>query len=365
MVNYIDNFISLSVSLLIAAEVAQGLGPMAYIAIEDSVAISGGITSVSSPDDVATLLTATQISAQAAADLNAALAQNAPPDTIWIATYDSVGEDPTDALQALVDAAQAFGVIAQESRTDTDNSLIGAWLNASVDRRWRKIAVLQSATAGLITSGKPATLSDCEVESVLVVYHNTDAQPAAAGLAGSLAGHKMTQRPLPLKVVVRGVDLPTITQAELTFAKANDVCVLLPAGAGASAIQRLIDQTRTYGGSEAAAVFSIIYSINRMVAELFAMTVNKATRNEILRADPSGASEVRVTVDSPLASMAAVGHFLPGQSGNPPNEEQLPEGYRVRVTPIGTELNADVLQRYGPEATRINLGVTGVIVTGS
>ena len=175
----------------------------------------------------------------------------------------------------------------------------------------------------------------------------------------------MATSPIGLKVLLLGVDLPTVTSAELAFAKANDVCVLLAAGQGASASQRIVDQTRTYSGAEAAASFSIVYLVNRAYSALYTMAVNKAAKQEVLRANAAGAAEVDGTLDQVLSSMADAGHFQPGTSGTEPNTEVLPNGYRTLTTPIGTTLSADVLVRFGPEATGISLGITGEIAVES
>jgi hypothetical protein len=360
---FLDNFISLTVSLALATPIPQGLGPMVYVAIEDSSAISGGITTVSSTEDVATLLAATEISAQAAADLDAAFAQNSPPSTIFVATYDGSTGDPEDALDAMVAAGNFFGVIAQESRVDADNANLGAWVNANSDRRWRRVLVCQSSNADLVTSGKPAALSDCAFETCLMCAHDDDTEPAAAGLAGVLAGHRMTLRPLPLHTQVRGVALPGYTSAQRVFAKANDACVLIAAGTGASASILLNEQTRTYGGFEAAAIFSLVYLANREIAALGDMVANKAQRSEILRADAAGAIEVAAVLDTAPAAMAATSpsHFTPGSVGTPPNDEALPDGYSVTVSPSGTELLAQIITRFGPEATGIGLDLDGIV----
>lgn len=337
---------------------------MVYIATAYTATLPGGITIVTGLEDIESLLIAAQIDAQAAADLTAAFAQSAPPDQIYVATYDSGSEDPTDALDAMVSAGNAFGVIAQESRTDTDNALVGAWLDASVDRRWRMVAVLQTESSDIVTSGKPSALSDCEVVSVIMCAHSKSEEPMAAAVAGAIAGHRMTVKPLPLHIQIQGVELPEYTSAEIAFAQANDACVLVPAGTGASASIRLLDQTRTYAGYEAAAVFTLIYLAARCIVALSDMAANKAARYDILRADAAGATEVRGVLDVPCAALAATSpsHFTAGSIGSGADEVALPDGYSVEVSPSGTELSAQIITRFGPEATGIGLDLEGLIV---
>ncbi len=362
MALYVDNFINLSVSLSVATPIPQGLGPAVYVAIEAATPIPNQITQVTSLTDVANLLAGTQISAQAADDLNAMFAQNNPPTSIFVASY-IPPETPDAALDRMVSAQNFFGVIAQESRADADNANLGTWVNATTDRRWRRMLVLQTSNADIITSGKPAALSACEFETCLMVAHNDDTEPAAAALAGVLAGHRMTVKPLPLHVQVRSVALTTYTDPQLAFAKGNDACVAIQGGSGASASVFIIDQTRTYGGFEAAAVMSLVYASNRLIAALGDLVVSKAQRQEILRADAAGANEVKGTIDVPLAALAntSPSHFTPGSVGTPPDEIPLPLGFSTTVTPSGTELLAQSILRFGPEATAIGLTLDGII----
>lgn len=160
------------------------------------------------------------------------------------------------------------------------------------------------------------------------------------------------------------MELPEYTSAEIAFAQANDACVLVPAGTGASASIRLLDQTRTYAGYEAAAVFTLIYLAARCIVALSDMAANKAARYDILRADAAGATEVRGVLDVPCAALAATSpsHFTAGSIGSGADEVALPDGYSVEVSPSGTELSAQIITRFGPEATGIGLDLEGLIV---
>lgn len=363
MVTWIGQWLAISASLIPAPVVPQGIGPAYYLAIEDSSAISGGITSVQTIADVDALVAASEISAQAATDIEAILGQSTPPDIVWIATYDTgTSETPDDALDALELAGHDGGVIAQESRSNTDNELVGGWVNATSRRRWGWVACLQSSEAELITSGRPAALEDAEVLSVNIHYHDTDAEPCAAAHAGVIAGHDMRRGPLPQQVRLLGVALPSITSAELAFAKANGVCVLLPLGSGASASQRAISQTTTYDGSEAAAIYTMIYSIRRIRAVMYALAQRLTAEPRLLRADQAGATEVVATLTPPLEAMADAGHFVPGVSGATPNDTPVPRGYLLSATPSGSEILASVYLRLGPEVTKVRITETGEIV---
>lgn len=361
MGTFIGSFISLTVSLIPAAVTATGLGAPLYVAIESSTPISGDLTSVSSASDVAVLLAATKISAQAAADLTAMFAQDTPPDLVYVATYDTgSAEDPTDALDRAEAAETDFGPIAQESRSNTNNELVAAWVAASVWRLWAHPVVLQSSESGLITSGKPSGLNDCEISACFLHYHGTDAQPQAAAHAGIIGGFALASSPLAIQKRILTVTLPSLTSAQRAYAVANDVCTLAPLGMGASASQRLIQQTRTYSGDSGTSVLTMMYTVRRLVAALQAVVERHAISGKPLYATAIGAGEVRSACAGVLASLAATDppHFT---SGTASDGDALPDGWRVETSITGSEITATVTLLLGQEATQINLSLTGEV----
>lgn len=361
MSTFIGSFIGLSVSLIPAAVTAAGLGAPLYVCIESSTPISGDITSVASATDVATLLAATKISAQAAADLTAMFAQDDTPALVYVATYDTgATEDPTDALDRAEAAELDFGPIAQESRSNTNNELVGAWVAASAWRLWSHPVVLQSSEAGLITSGKPAGLADCEISACIMHYHGTDAQPQAAAHCGVIGGFALAQSPMAFQKRLLGVTLPSLTSAQRAFAIANDVCTLIPLGAGASASQRLIQQTHTYSGDSGTSVITLMYTVRRLVAALQAVVERHAISGVPLFATAIGAGEVRSACTGVLAELAGTDppHFTAGTASD---GEALPDGWRVTTSISGSEITASVTLLLGQEATRINLSLTGEV----
>jgi hypothetical protein len=358
---FIGSFIGLQVSLIPATVAASGLGAPLYVAIESTTPISGDITSVANATDVATLLAATQISAQAATDLTAMFAQDDAPALVYVATYDAgSAETPDDALDRAEAAELDFGPIAQESRSDTNNELLGAWVAASAWRLWSHPLVLQSATAGLIASGKPAGLADCEISACFMHYHGTSGQPQAAAHCGEIGGFAFAQSPMAIQKRILGVTLPSLTSAQRAFAIANDVCTLNAIGAGASASQRIIQQTRTYSGDSGTSVLTLMYVVRRCVAALQSVVQRHAISGVPLFATAIGSGEVRSAVATVLAELAGTEppHFT---SGTASDGEALPDGWRVETTVLGSEITATVTLLLGQEATRINLSLTGEV----
>jgi hypothetical protein len=362
MLTLVNSIVRIVVNLIAPPVVQQGLGPALYVAYEGATPISGDLTSVSSAEDIATLLAATQITAQAATDLGAAIQNGAP--IVYVATYDHDAgspETPDDALDR-ANAAIDFCLIAQESRSNADNETVGTWLNASSLRRWTHIACLQSGEAGLLTSGRPSALEDCELPTVQIEYHGTATEPQAAAVLGRMAAQALTVSPLARRLRILGVALTTITSSQLAFAKANGAGVLLPVGDGSAASDRQIDQTLMYDGSQGAPVYSIVYSVRRMLSEVKALLSARGISGVPIRADRTGAASVDTALNAALAPMARVGHFLPGRAGTAPNDRALPNGYDVVTTPSGTELLSRVTQLYGPEATAIAITDDGIVV---
>lgn len=355
----IERIINLNASTVSAAIAAQGLGTPTYIAIESTAPIAGDITTVSSASDVAALETATQISATAAADLTAAFSQNQSPTTIVVAAYDSATEDPTDALDRLEAGEYDFGIIAQESRSDTDNSLVGAWLAASQFRKWMYPFSAMSANADLITSGKPAALSDCEIDQCAMHYHSTASASQAAAFMGFFGGYGLINKPIGMRLKIAGVDLPNISNAEATAALANNVCILKPLGKGASASTKIIDNTRAYSGFGWSGVATMQYTIRRLLAASQALIANHAETGEPLFANTAGVGEVRGTLTPVLDELSGVGHYTPGTSGTAPNVVILPNGYKLDVTAASGIITASTKLLLGQEMITLNLNVIG------
>lgn len=355
---YIDDFINVDVSLLPPVVVSSGIGDAVYCAIESTVPIANNLTSVNGPTAVADLLTATQISAQAAADLTVMFSQSPRPSRIWIAVYDPPAL-PSAALDVAVAADTPFGVITMESRVDADVEDVGAWMAA---RPWIYMWSPQTSEAAMLTAGKPADLEGAEISWSCMNWHSLDTESQGPAFGAFMAAFPLVSRPMGMKVRLLGVALPTITDAQLAFAKENDAMVLRPVGAGASASQRIIDQTLTYSAENFTAVITLVYLVRRCVAAIQAMSLRYAIQGKPLFATSAGAADLYQVLNSPLSSLAKAGHFVPGMSGTPPDEVALPAGYSLSVAPSGNLLIATVLVRLGQEVVGINLNVTGEVV---
>ena len=357
---FISRFITLNVGLIPAAIVSQGLGPPAYLCIEDAAALTGEIELVTSAADVAALLTATKISAQAAADLTVEFSQSFAPAYIIVASYDTgSAETPDDALDRLEAASYDFTPISQESRANTDNAAVGTWIAASQERTWSKLFCAMSVEAELITSGKPSALAACEIDACAMHYHSATAEEQASAHAGMIGGFPLISGPMAMNVLIGGVTIPTLTNAEAVFAYANNVSILKPVGLGASASQRILDQTRSYSGTGWSGVLTLQYTVRRLVAAIQALKLKFAILATPLYANAAGSGEVRGALNPILVELFEAGHYSPGIYGTPPNEVPYPKGFGLSVSASGTVLAATVTLLIGQEAITLTLTVIG------
>ena len=159
---------------------------------------------------------------------------------------------------------------------------------------------------------------------------------------------------------ILGVTLPSLTSAQRAFAIANDVCTLNAIGAGASASQRIIQQTRTYSGDSGTSVLTLMYVVRRCVAALQAVVQRHAISGVPLFATAIGAGEAGAAVSAVLAELSGTepSHFT---SGTAANGQAFPDGWRVETSILGSEITVSAVTLQGQETTRINLGLIGEV----
>lgn len=366
--NFLDSYLSFSVSYIPTVPAVTGIGAPAYLVREEAagdpaIVLSTNPTSISGgtagATEIAALLASNDISAQAADDLTAMISQSPAAPTIYLAGYDVATETPDDALDLLVANDIDFGGVTCEERTDAALVAIGQWF-ATGGRAFLGAPFGQSDEATLLTSGKPAALEDFEVSSAILGYHDTDAEPLAAALCGKICALNMLESPdggVALQQNVAGVALnsTTLTSAQLNFALANSVVSLLPRTSGAGATARDVRGTLTYGDVGASGVFTAIFAVKRLRAAVVAMLGAHAVSGRPLRANADGRGEVKDRLTQALAPMADVRHFTPGEMSD---GRFLSRGFVVDVTSTGSVITAAVTILVGPEATAITLPVT-------
>lgn len=357
---YIESKLVLSVTLIAAVAASVGLGPVAVLAPEGASPLGAGYQLVADADAAAALLTATNITADGAAQLTAAFSQDFTPTAVYVATYDDATEDPSDAIDILIAAGIDVQVLVPATVVDADLAALGTWLAVGT-RKWEYLVIAETLAADALTSGKPAALTTCEVSSFRMLY-GAATIGLAGGVGGKLQGRGLVVGPAAAESRILTVALPGITAAEAAFALANDIGALYPMDAGAGATERIVRGTANYNADGFSPVVSLLYAVRLMKAALQALLAAKAVKGDPLLATAVGAAEVQGALVVPLAAMAGQGHFVPGTSGTPPNEVALPDGYIVTVTVVGSTLQAAVTMLLGQEVETITLAVTGEIV---
>ncbi len=343
--------------------VTPGLGDLAVLCEEGSSPPVGGVISANNAADVATLLADDVINAAGAAQATAAFSQNYKPSIVWFGTHTSI-QLPGSALDNLLAADVPFGVVVPADVTDAGLSAVGVWLSTD-GRALRYLVIAESLNSGLLTSGKPPTLSDIE-QSGVKLFFGAVAQGIAGGAAGIFAGKGLSTGPAAAAVNVLGVDLPgsppPLTAAEINFALANDAGVLLPADAGASAAERIIRGYSMYSGTVGfTAQTSLMFTLRRAEAGITAMIKQLAATAVPLTTDARGRSQVVAAITGQLNPLAEVGHYVKGASGTAPNVVNLPNGFRVTAITVGTSITALITARFGKEAETVAIAGIGSV----
>jgi hypothetical protein len=233
--------------------------------------------------------------------------------------------------------------------------------NATGDNRWLHPIVVESSNAGLVTSGKPAALDGCEIETARMLLTGDN-----LGTAGAFAGRVTALGWLPGPVAAEqrllGVDLFGPTEAQFAFAQANDVGVVLPLQVGSAATQRIVRGVTSYGGVSWKAATTMAYAVKRVRDAVIALFLRKSIQGRPLEATAVGVGEVEGSIGAVLMDMFNAGHFTPGPIGVAPQEVYLPEGFRVSTTIASPNLLVTITLRIGQEVDTVTINFQGEVV---
>lgn len=347
----------------------QGIGPAIYLAIKAASSAAGDIETVTSADDVATLLSGTKISAQAAADLTVMFSQSvARPPQVYVVIYDPSASPTPETLATAMAYWEAagiarFGVVTCETRTDADLAVLGTW-RAADGRSLRYRAWVQCDTADLLTPTKPAGLANYAVLGGMLFYHSADAQPLAAAAAAAEAGFSLINGPMGTQFQIDGVALPTITQAQIVQLNTNDGLTLTQHDVGATQNQRVIRGIKDYSGADAKASLTVSYATRLMYEAVSAWTSTTAALGGDITTDAPGRADLESRLVATLDPLFVSGHLTAGTlSAGTPSALSLPRGHQVVVTAAGTVLIATVTLLIGGQVYTISLDTTGVITS--
>lgn len=312
----------------------------------------------------ATALALSQISQRTHDMIVAALGQGVTrPGRVYAATYDPSAsptpETPADAIQAALNAGWTGAVIMDNLHTDAVSEAIASWIAADSQRQAQYLYIAQSDEAGLLTSGKPAGLADCQIYNVRMCYHSDDDEPMAGALAGITAGYAVQGGPIGARSVLRSVasDSANVTSAELAFLLDNDASAALEYGRTLSQVLSVGESA--YDGSGWSGAVSLAYTCRRVREALASLWLRQAGLSRAIKADLTGRALAAGAVGAVLTELAQAGHYTP--------TEALPDGYSysTRISGSGgsAQIVVDVTVQLGLEARSISVPVIGQEVT--
>jgi hypothetical protein len=358
-VYYVATKLVLNASLTVAVAPSQGFGNLLVVGPDGATPLNPKYTTVASAADAAALLTAGNIDADTNRQLQAAYSQGLNPGTIVVATYPN-GEGPADAIGRVEAAGIPYGIVTLGNAGDTAVQALGTW-NATGANRWLHPIVVESSNAGLLTSGKPAALDDCELETARMLLSASN-----LGMAGAFAGRVTALGwllgPVAAEQRLLGVSLPAITSAEFAFANANDVGVLLPLDVGSGASERVVRGVDGYGGVSWKAATTVGYAVKRVRDAMVSLFARKAIQGRPLEANSVGVSEVEGTIGAVLMDMYNADHFTPGPVGVAPQEVSLPEGFRIDTVIASPNLAVTLTLRVAQEVNIVTINFEGEVV---
>jgi len=309
-----------------------------------------------SATQVATSLAALEISALTAVMLTNGLGQNARAAGVLAAAYDTgAAETPVTAIERTISNGWNPGVFALSSRVVATQSLVSAWIAADTLRKSQYLHVVQSSEAGLLTTGKPAALSDCEIFNTKMLYHDDDTVGLDGAFMGFLAGINLSQGPAASTLTLTGTDAAVVTTAETNFLLANDGATLLSKDHGAAASLNQIVGMDAYDGSDWSASVTLVYAGRQVRAALLDLRQTLSLTGRPLKAGNTGIALAEAAANGPLAQMAAAGHFEP--------QETAPDGYtlagRVGTYNSETAIVVDIVLYIAGEVLTVSVPIIG------
>jgi len=353
-VNILETIVSLNVSLIPAQTVVSTIGELLVMLPKGAGAV--GAFTVSTAADVATLLTATSITADGAAALNTALTQNRVNRPIRVITYASAA---VDAAFTLLDAQTwDVGVIAIRGINDVAGDLTDI-NDHIVANPYRYAYVVESPNGGLLSSGQPAALAALQSNQVYVVSVAAATSGKANGVAfgAVLSGTQLIGvdgGPAGTRIQLNDVDVRTLTSTQLANLTGNFAGAVLQLDRGNLSNERMMHGTKMYGGTGLTPVFSMLYTVRSVRAGIRDLILRKGILGRPILATIGGIAEVENAISARLDLMNAADHFV--------INEIYPKGYSVRGSVVGDEMTVAVYVRLAQEVAKFVFNLTGEVV---
>lgn len=305
-----NNSITVNIALDGAPGTVRGFGNA--LLLFESATIHGGTDRVRAYGSYEEAEDDADLPASALAAVNTAFSQPTPPQTFKVGRKVPTTETWTQAITAVRAADDDFYALAVSSRVNADVEEVSEALEPT-----KKLALLQSGEATLLTNSIAAALADCFIrERTALVYHPTNTQWADVAWAVNRLAFDPDTISVPWDCELGGVSAPAaLTQGQYDFAIANNVNVLAPLGPapvyldrGVNAKGRPIYELLTRDWFEA-----------RLTERVAQLRVDLSRRGQKLVINNPQVGALNTTAQAQLTGIAAglyqegvaAGHFVP------------------------------------------------------
>lgn len=354
--NWFDWFFSMSATLIPAPVVSSGIGQMVVLGPDGASPISGQIASYTTAAEIAAALAATNIDAQTAADLTAALAQDLRLARVYVATY-SGAETIDDAMDRAVAYPIDVGCWAVVSRVSTVIETAAGWVTADTNRRGRYLLGVQTDDSDVLAGSPPATLDACEIGECALFYA-ADADSTMAAWCGRVTAFPLVNgRSAAVNCRIQGEPVAVVTQAQLLTLTddSNALALVQRSQLGTGASERVVAGVNSYGGTGLSPMLTLIYLGRRLREAVIAGMTPYQIRGQALRADTSGEAVVDGWLSAVLGELSPL--FTPGSITEDGVDIGLPDGYRLTTVAASGAIVATITVLVGREARSLSIGV--------
>lgn len=324
--------LSLTVSVASLPIASTGLDPLLVVSSDTTFDGTERYRAYTSASEIQADLTATEISATAAAQATAALGGVLRPGSVIIGRRNGSGSETWGAaLTAIRAAGAAFSYVVADTRTIADQVTIGTWCDGEGDVMF----VAQSEDSSWLDSGVPSGATP--KASLVWLYHPTSGQYADAAYAGSLSAINPNQRAIPGRLRIVGPTTYGATLAQINAADANYCNLIRPL-----VTNRPQDGVGVWSGwTSTGDTVGLLTSRIWLVREIYRRTRNVVAAHwsaGTRLAGVSGANEISSVFSDLGALGVAAGHWSPSLA--------LPDGFAITVALDETGSIAQIAARY-------------------
>lgn len=317
-------------------------------------------------------VTATDLTAQAAVQIKAILAQGPKVGGVRLIVYDGAGVGtPATGLTAAVTGGilpgWSYAAIVVQSRVDATIASASTW--AHTNARGQALVFGQLNTSSILSGTVPAGIAaSAGADLTCVCFDPTNANASIEDAVGwilsvdptaSRAGFGI-QRPLGL--VAYSTEL-TLAEAALASGRESGQAScwihgpLYPADS-----RRVIVQGYTIGRTLAEVEWGVIVLEMQSRAAVAQLVAQRAELQLPLRTTAGDGAAIQSVIDAVFARGASSGFIERGIAANASTgQPSLPDGYVLSVTFSGTTAVVTGWAAYPGDVRRISLSITGVV----